>query len=238
MSHAPAHVDRRTRRFLLAGVAVPVLYFGLQLAAAPFYPGYSFLTRDASTLGSPGSTYPALFNLGSVGIGIVTMAAAWGFNGALRSLRVSPVLVGLVAFALVGGAVGSINAGLHPLPDPRHTSGLLSVLGMGLFLLPILLPAAVWRVAGVEWLRRYLCANLVLIVCLVPVMSGLLQRWSMIAGVDLPGLQALLNNYQGVLQRVAAAAVFVPIGVTAAFLAQSPADRSPALAMSGTRVSG
>ncbi len=39
----------------------------------------------------------------------------------------------------------------------------------------------------------------------------------MAAGVDLPMSQALLNNCQGVLQRVGAAVVFVPIGVCAAY---------------------
>ncbi len=41
----------------------------------------------------------------------------------------------------------------------------------------------------------------------------------MAAGVDLPTLQALLNNDQGVLRCVGAAVVFVRIGVCAAYLA-------------------
>ena len=31
-----------TRLMLCAAVAVPVLYFGVQLIAAPYYPGYNF----------------------------------------------------------------------------------------------------------------------------------------------------------------------------------------------------
>ena len=46
---------------LQAGIAVPVLYYGVQLLAAPFYPGYSFITNVASDLGSPTSTVPAIF---------------------------------------------------------------------------------------------------------------------------------------------------------------------------------
>src|SRR4051812_45269148 len=47
--------DRHTRA-LAFGIAIPFLYFGVQIVAARFYPGYSFLNRDASTLGSAGST--------------------------------------------------------------------------------------------------------------------------------------------------------------------------------------
>lgn len=220
MSQQPAAADRLTRRLLLAGVAVPLLYFGVQLIAVPFYPRYSFLARDASTLGSPGSTHPAIFNLGCVVTGVVTLLAAWGFYSALRRLQIHFTLVWLTVLALVGSAIGSINAGIHPLPDPLHTAGLLSVLGMGLVLLPFLLPITLWRVAGLGTLRRYLVANLIVVVALIPVMTGLVQRWSMMAGIELPGLQSLLNNYQGALQRVAAIVVFAPIGITAAVLAK------------------
>ncbi|MEO8619680.1 MAG: DUF998 domain-containing protein [bacterium] len=198
---------------------MPLLYFGVQLIAAPFYPGYSFLARDASTLGSPGSTHPAIFNLGSIVTGVVTLVAALGFHRAFDRFRIHPALTWLATLALVGSAVGSINAGLHPLPDPLHTSGILSVLGMGLFLLPLLLPIAVWRMDNLSTLRRYLVINLMLVIALIPIMGGLVQRWSMMAGVELPKLQSILNNDQGALQRVAAFALFVPIGVTAAVLA-------------------
>lgn len=41
-----------TRRpLLLAGVAVPILYFGSMLAASALYPGYNHLTQYASELG-------------------------------------------------------------------------------------------------------------------------------------------------------------------------------------------
>lgn len=218
MNPSTAIPDRVTLTGLRAGVAVPLLYFGIQLLAAPFYPGYSFLARDASTLGSPGSTFPAIFNGGAIVTGVAMVGAALGFFRALRRFGVGPVVSWLVAGALIGGAAGNLNAGLHPLPDPRHSSGLLASLGAGLFLVPVLLPVALWRLEGARGLRRYLGLNLVVVLALVPVMSGLVQRWGMMAGVELPGLQSLLNNYQGVLQRIAALTVFVPIGVAATFL--------------------
>jgi hypothetical protein len=64
---------------LRMGFAVPFLYFGIQIAAAPFFPEYSFLARDASTLGSNASRLPALFNIGSLVVGIVRFIASWGF---------------------------------------------------------------------------------------------------------------------------------------------------------------
>src|SRR6202049_2745869 len=138
MSQLQESASRITPFGLRAGVAVPLLYFGIQVLAAPFDPGYSFLARDASTLGSAGSTNPAIFNVGSIVTGIVTLIASWGFLRAFQRLGVHPVVTWLTAFALIGSAIGSINAGIHPLPDPRHTAGILSLLGMGLFVLPLL----------------------------------------------------------------------------------------------------
>ncbi len=221
MSQPAQPPDRLTLVALRAGVAVPLLYFGIQLLAAPFYPGYSFVARDASTLGSPGSAYPAIFNGGAILTGVAMLVAALGFLRALRWLGVGPIVSWLVTGALIAAAAGNFNAGLHPLPDPRHSSGLLASLGIGILLLPVLLPVALWRLDGAGALRRYLGVNLMVVLLLIPVMSGLVQRWSMMSGVEVPGLQSLLNNYQGVLQRVAALTVFAPIGIAAGFLARS-----------------
>jgi hypothetical membrane protein len=209
---------------LRAGIAAPVIYFGSQLLAAPFYPGYSFLARDASTLGSEGSTFPAVFNAGSILCGGALLAAGWGFLHALRRRAVPGPVSWLVFLALVAGGTGSVNAGVHPLPDPRHTSGLFAFVGAGLFLVPVLLPVAVWRLPRTRALRIYLILNLLVLLLLAPVMSGLLQRWSMMAGVTIPGLQDFLNHDQGLLQRFAAATAFIPIGVSAALLTRLPAQ--------------
>jgi len=209
---------RLTTLALRAAVAVPLLYFGVQVIAAPFYPGYSFLARDASTLGSTGSTRPAIFNVGTLVCGIALLAAAWGFLRALRRASVAPTLAWAVALALLCGAIGTINAGLHPLPDPRHTSGVLAAAGGGLFVLPLLLPFAMRRVPSGRALRVYLVANLAVVIALAPIVSGLLQRIGMRAGVTIPGLQDFLNHDQGLLQRIAAATVFLPVGACAVAL--------------------
>lgn len=203
---------------LRVGFLVPFLYFGIQLAAAPFFPGYSFLARDASTLGSLGSRLPSLFNVGCLVIGLLTLIAAWGVFRAFQILEVGAIISWLTTLALVSSALGSINAGLFPLPDPRHTDGVLALCGAGIFLLPFFLPVALWKLLERGPVTAYFVANIVAMVALVPIMSGLVQRFAIGAGIDMPGFQTFLNNYQGLLQRIAALIIFVPISVSARFL--------------------
>ena len=73
------HRDWITRYALSTGVAVPFLYYGSQAAAAPFFPGFSFLGTTASELGSELSRHPAIFNDGSILQGIACLVASFGF---------------------------------------------------------------------------------------------------------------------------------------------------------------
>jgi hypothetical protein len=196
---------------LLLGVLLPLLYFGIQLAAAPFYPAYSFLNRDASTLGSDGSTAPWIFNYGALLVGGLEAAIAVVFYGALRRARIGAPLAGALALALVSAAIGSLNAFLHPLPDPLHTEGLLSILGSGLMFLPLLSIAVLWRLGA----RRAALVTAGACLALVPIMTGLIQRICMKAGVDFSGYQTFLNGTHGLIQRLGALVVFVPIAVIA-----------------------
>jgi hypothetical protein len=157
-----------------------------------------------------------VFNAGAVLIGVVLFVGAWGFFQAMRRREVPVALTWLTCLALVAGGVGSVNAGLHPLPDPRHTDGLIAAVGAGLFLVPLLLLPVARRMQSGVALNRYLIVNLAVVFGLALVMSGLVQRFSIMAGTELPGLQEFLNQNQGLLQRIAAVAVFVPIGVCAA----------------------
>jgi len=202
------------RRLLGLGVAIPVLYFGIQLVAAPFVPGYSFLDRDASTLGSDGSSAPWIFNAGALLVGVIEAAVAGAFAVALPRAGVGRALSVSTALALVSAGAGSVNAFLHPLPDPGHTEGLLSILGSGFMLLPILTTAVLWRLGA----RRYAVTNALVCLALIPLMTGLVQRICMRAGIDFTAFQALLNGYHGLVQRLGAAVVYVPIGVIAHLL--------------------
>jgi len=209
------------------GVAVPFLYFGIQLAAAPFYPDYSFLARDASTLGSNGSNLPAVFNIGSLVVGIVTFIASWGFFRSFRLLEVRASIAWLTTLALVASGLANINAFLFPLPDQRHTGSALALAGAGTFLLPFFLPLALWKLLDRGPIAGYFISNIVAIFALIPIMSGLIQRFSIMAGVDMPWYQTFLNNYQGLLQRVAAVIVFGPIAVGAWYLRQRLRSAEP-----------
>lgn len=199
------------RQVLGLGVAIPILYFGIQLAAAPFHPGYSFFSRDASTLGSDGSTAAWIFNLGTLVLGAIKVAVALAFASVLPRAGVGRPLSASTALALASAGIGSVNAFLHPLPDPRHTEGLLSILGSGFVLLPVLSTAVLWRMGA----RRYTVLNAVVCLALIPIMTGLVQRACMRAGIDFAGYQAFLNGYHGLIQRLGALVVFVPVAVIA-----------------------
>ena len=67
---------------LAAAVAVPILYYGTQVAALPFHPGYDWLRQPASTLGSDQSLRPWLFNGGAMLTGLASFAAAYGIAAA------------------------------------------------------------------------------------------------------------------------------------------------------------
>ena len=209
------HIVDRVGQALALGMAVPALHFLTQIAAAPFYPGYSFLSRDASTLGSHGSSAPWVFNVGSLVVGIVTVLAAWGFLRALQEARANRVMTWLTSLALVSTGLAGVNAFLFPLPDARHTQSILALFGSATFLLPALMPAVLWKLPEARRAKAYFVINIVVCLALIPIMSGLIQRLAMMAGGEIPGYQSFLNGYHGVLQRVAAVVVFVPIGVGA-----------------------
>ena len=193
------------------GIAFPVVYFGVQLIAAPFYPGYSFFTDDASTLGSDGSRFPALFNVASMLQGVLLLLAAPAVTIRLR--RRSPRLVWVVLFSFVAGAAACFNAGLYPLPDERHVSGALAGFGSCFFLLPLVLPFLFRSDPASRRFRTYAWANLAVMVSMVPIVSGLIQRVAGAWSVELPRYQEFLNNNVGVIQRVTAAVIIVPVGV-------------------------
>ena len=188
-----------------------MIYFGIQAAAAPFYPGYSFFARDASTLGSDGSTAPWIFNVGTLILGLVHVAVAGAFFSALPAAGVGPGVTALTALALASAGIGSLNAFLHPLPDPLHTQGVLSILGSGFILLPLLTTAVLWRTGA----RRTAAAAVVCSAALILLMTGLIQRACIGAGLECAGYQYFLNHYHGLVQRLGAAAVFVPVALVA-----------------------
>lgn len=184
-----------------SGIVVPILYFGTQLVAAPFFPDYSFLSMVASVLGSDLATYPAIFNTGAMITGIATIIASVGFFLALQQLGTNPFLAGLTSLAVLMNGLGSLWAGFFPLPDPRHAANPLVV---GIFLFPILLTFAVWKLNHATFIKTYLIITNLLFIALIPIMSG-------VSGINTQG-------YQGLLQRITALIFFLPISVGSYFL--------------------
>ena len=58
-------------------------------------------------------------------------------------------------------------------------------------------------------------AAVILCAVLIPLMTEPTQRIFIWSGVDFGGYQWFLNNYHGLIQRLGAVVVFVPVGVVA-----------------------
>jgi hypothetical membrane protein len=194
--------EKATLWLLRFGIAVPLIYYGIQALAAPFYPGYSVLGNTASELGSDRSAHAVIFNAGIMVQGVASLAASLGFFLALRPTRINSALAALTAVALAINGVQHIWAGYYPIPDPRHGGHLPFIVAMTV--LPVLLTAALWRQVGTG-LRVYFLSMLVLLAAVLILRSGL-------SGHD-------RYEYRGLLQRVFSLAIFPPIGVAAYALA-------------------
>jgi hypothetical membrane protein len=180
---------------LRLGIAVPFLYIGIQLIAAPFYAGYDFMQMAASLLGSDRSSLPVVFNLGAIFTGFAAAVAAFGFLRVFPLAKSQPILAWLTAIAVFCVGLSSLWAGVFPMPDPRHAENPFAI---GLFAMPFVTLATFWNQPQI---RPYLIAAVVLFLGLIPIMSGIVP-------VDRQALE-------GVLQRLLALAAFSPIGLGA-----------------------
>jgi hypothetical membrane protein len=183
----------QTTLMLWTAFAMPMLYFGVQLMAAPFYPGYHFATDTASMLGTSASRHPEIFNTGVILTGIAGMAGAFGLFLGLHSTTARWLRI-FIAMGLLSNGVMSLKAGLYPMPDPRHATW--QFLLFPVLITPLLLLGATWRVL---WLRIYLLLDITFLLCLIPFM---MHRMAPI----LP---------EGTMQRLFAFVTFMPVGVVA-----------------------
>jgi hypothetical membrane protein len=178
----------------VAGATTPILYFGVQIAIGLATDGYSFLHDTASELGQRGAPHPTLFSIGAILTGVAAIAAAVGI---VLAEQPGPGRRVLCLLALTSTGVGSIAAGVYPMPDSRHGGG---PLGAGLFLLPFVLLAVTWPVAG--------CSTRAVLI--VGVM------WFVAAGFVMSGATPIDQNvYEGICQRFLAVPLFFGIGVSA-----------------------
>jgi hypothetical protein len=134
--------------------------------------------------------------------GVVTLIASLGFLRATLRLGVAPTLSLLIFLALATNGINMIWAGYFPLPDPRHAGQPPFVIAM--FLLPMLLTAALWESSG-PILKAYLVANLSLLALMIPITTHTI-------GVD-------TTHVRGLIQRIYTLTVFPVISVSALVLA-------------------
>jgi hypothetical protein len=194
-----------TRVSLCAALAVPLLYYGAQVAAAPFFPGFSILEHTASLLGSDLSERPEVLNVGAMLTGLCAILGAWGLFAGLRAGGVWTWNALALALCSASFGAASIWAGMHPLPDPQHNPG---ALGVGMFAAPFLAFIAAMKLQRGTALRVYLGLNIVGFGLIAGVYSGLIP-------ID-------LQRYAGAVQRLGTLVMLMPMAVLAAVLLRRP----------------
>jgi hypothetical membrane protein len=204
MTSDPSQNNPFTKICLIAAMLMPILYFGAQVVAAPFYPGYSFSRDVASLLGSSASLKPWIFNSTIILSGVAALIGAIGLTLAFRATT-HVVLAGIIGLCALANGVMCIMGGIFPMPDPRH--GGWAFLLLLTMIAPLLFLIGLWKRRDARGLRIYLLASNALLLLLMPFLFG---------SVSLSWLQG------GTFQRLFAIAVLVPVGVVAYFFLRKP----------------
>jgi hypothetical membrane protein len=189
-----------SRWWLLAAILVPIIYFGAQWVAVPYFPDYNIRVHSASDLGSDRSSLPIILNTGAILTGVCGLFAAVGLTRHMRRVGVPRWLAYVVGACCVSLGLAAIWAGSFPMPDPRHNPG---ALGAGMFLMPWVMLLAFFFVQRANAMRVYLIANALGFIACAVVMSGN-------SSVD-------LNQYGGLFQKIIAVIAFVPVGAAGVF---------------------
>jgi hypothetical protein len=194
MADRPTRAPFGVPSALMAGIAFPILYFGVQLVLAPFVPGYDFTRDAASQLGAPDSPVAGVFNAGAVLIGAMAMAAGVGQVVRMRRLRVNLLLAFFAGLCVISVGAGTLWAGLVPLPDPAHgASG------------PFMLAGVVYPAALLIVFRRSPLWRLVFLGALLAVAASAAVMMGL-TGID-------LVRWEGAVQRPVALALLGPVGL-------------------------
>jgi hypothetical membrane protein len=178
---------------LLAAAAAPILYFATQIAAAPFYPGYSFSQQSASMLGTHFSRRPWIFNAGEMLTGFAALGAALGLCRFFRR-KTNFLLSWLIGLSVACTGIMTLKAGMFPMPDPRHNSW--DFLQNLTIITPHLMLIGLWKRSYSSGLRTYLAFSVTFLFLLSPLVSWI---------------------GRGTLQRLIALGTLVPVGVIGFF---------------------
>jgi hypothetical membrane protein len=187
-----------TRLSLLSGSSMPIFYYGGQLAAAPFYPGYSFANQVASMLGTSYSSEPWIFNTALILTGLAAILGAFGLYQTFR-VRTTRLIGLLIALTAMYTGYMSVKAGIYPLPDHHHFE--LRFAATSASLTPLLMLIGLWGNERLRALRAYLFLSVVL---LIPVI--LLSKKLIVIDIGV-----------GTLQRLLALGTYVPVGVVSLY---------------------
>lgn len=194
MSDQSTRIAPWVRVALLGGIAFPIIYFAVQIALFPFYPGYDFTREVASQLGSPESPMAGVFNAVVVFIGVMAMLSGVGQVVRMRGLGVNTVIALLAGLCVISVGGATLWAGLVPLPDPAHgASGPFMLAGVvyPAILLVVFRRSPIWRIVFIVALLAVAAA--------AAVMTGL-------TGID-------LIRWEGAVQRPVALALLGPVGL-------------------------
>ena len=196
----PNHFNRSlTSLCLLASAAMPIIYFGTQIVAAPFFPGYSFSLHSVSMLGTRFSRHPGIFNTGEMLTGFAALGAALGLYRSFRR-KTHILLSWLIGFSVACTGVMCLKAGMFPMPDPRHNSW--GVLQNFTIIIPHLMLIGLWKQSHRLSLRIYLIFSVTFLFLLTQLMS----HKSSISWLE-----------NGTIQRLINVATLVPVGVVGFF---------------------
>lgn len=186
---------------------MPILYFGSQALAAPFFPDFSFWAHTASLLGSDLSTRPAVLNIGAALTGTAMVAASYGLFRSLHAEGVSLLIRVLVATSCVSMGLASLWAASHPLPDPNHNPG---ALGAGMFAAPFVVLLASRALRDAAGLKRYLIVNVFFFFLVASLYAGLFT-------ID-------FRRYAGAVQRLGAVVMLMPMSILCLWLLRKARD--------------
>jgi hypothetical protein len=125
-------LDITIRRLLLAGLAMPVLYFLALLVAGALYPDFSHVRQPASDLGAAGAPYgyPTAFNVVLLTVGVLGLAGSVGLALGLWRLGAARPLAVMAGLVPAMPSISIAMSGLFPLPSPYHSSFLLLLAGI------------------------------------------------------------------------------------------------------------
>jgi len=104
-------LGKRRRYFILGGIAGPVVFALLIIAADLLHPEFDFTAQAVSQLGGQDARYGWVFNTGAITYGLLLIALAWGLGAAIGDGRKMLLLAGpLAIYGMATMLVGVLEA--------------------------------------------------------------------------------------------------------------------------------